>query len=226
MTSDSESQMRAAEEEWLEGWKRGPQRLRWTRIPLQVGDRAPSFELPDSSGKVVELESFWSDRPALILFWRHYGCGCGIDRAHLLKEEHDGYTGAGANLVIIGQGEPPRAAAYAEKYDLPPVPILSDPEFRVYEAFGLVEGKESQILFDAPEEFLDRDYEAGVKLAEARREAGRPLVDNSWLLPGEFVVDRAGTVRLAYRYNYCEDFPDPRVLVAAIREAAIGRREA
>ena len=200
--------------------------MRWTRIPLQVGDRAPSFELPDSRGKVVELESFWSDRPALILFWRHYGCGCGIDRAHLLKEEHDGYTGAGANLVIIGQGEPPRAAAYAEKYDLPPVPILSDPAFRVYKAFGLVEGKESQILFDAPEEFLDRDYEAGVKLAEARREAGRPLVDNSWLLPGEFVVDRAGIVRLAYRYNYCEDFPDPRVLVAAIREAAIGGRKA
>ena len=99
------------------------------------------------------------------------------------------------------------------------MPILCDPQFKAYEAYGLVEGKPSQILFDAPEEFLDRDYEAGVKLAEERRRLGRPLVDNSWLLPGEFVIDRLGTVRLAYRYNYCEDFPDYRVLVAAIREA-------
>jgi hypothetical protein len=45
------------------------------------------------------------------------------------------------------------------------------------------------------------------------------MVDNPWLLPGEFVIDRAGRVVLAYRYNYCEDFPDPRVLYAALREA-------
>ncbi|MFQ5865819.1 MAG: hypothetical protein ACE5IW_11380 [bacterium] len=30
--------------------------------------------------------------------------------------------------------------------------------------------------------FLRRDYEAGVNLAKARREADRPLVDNGWLL--------------------------------------------
>ena len=48
---------------------------------------------------------------------------------------------------------------------------------------------------------------------------GRPLVDNSWLLPGEFVIDTSGIVQLAYRYNYCEDFPDYRVLTTAIREA-------
>jgi hypothetical protein len=34
------------------------------------------------------------------------------------------------------------------------------------------------------------------------------------------VIDRSGTVRLAYRYQYCEDFPNPLVLVAGIKEAA------
>jgi len=38
-------------------------------------------------------------------------------------------------------------------------------------------------------------------------------------LPGEFVVDNKGVVRLAYRYQYCEDWPNPLVLVAAIKEA-------
>ena len=221
MSSGFEEQMEAAEKEWIEGWKRGPQRLRWTKMPVQVGDDAPDFELPDSNGHMVKVSSYWQDRPALVLFWRHYGCGCGIDRAGMLTKEYDAYRNAGANVLIIGQGEPARAAAYAEKYKLPALPILCDPEFRSYEAYGLVEGKPSQILFDAPEKFLDRDIDAGMKLAEERRNLGRPLVDNSWLLPGEFVVDQQGIVRLAYRYNYCEDFPDFRVLTAAIREARI-----
>jgi len=219
MSSFLDSQIQAAEQECLDSWKQGPIRLRWLKLPLQVGDPAPDFELPDSSGKLVNLKDFWSDRPALLLFWRHYGCGCGIDRAGRLQKEFDDYISTGANIVIIGQGEPERAAAYAIKYNLPPIPILSDPEFRIYAAYGLLEGKPSQIVFDAPDEFLHRDYEAFAGLAKARREAGRPLVDSPWQLPGEFVVDRSGIIRLAYRYQYCEDWPNPLVLIAAIKEA-------
>jgi hypothetical protein len=82
-----------------------------------------------------------------------------------------------------------------------------------------LEARESQIFFDAPEQFLDRDFDAGLELAAARRADGRPVVDNPWLLPGEFVVDSKGVLRLTYRYNYCEDFPDHRVHLAALREA-------
>ena len=217
--SKLEAQMQAAQNEWIEGWKKGPQRLRWTKIPLQVGDQAPEFELPDSTGEMINLSSFWSEKPAMILFWRHYGCGCGIERAGMLQKDFKAFSDAGAQTVIIGQGEPERAAAYAAKYELPPIPILCDPDYTVYEAFGLVDGKTSQIMFDAGEKLLDRDLEAGMELARERVEMERPLVDNSWILPGEFVVDRGGEVRLAYRYNYCEDFPDYRVLTAAIREA-------
>lgn len=219
MTDKLASQFEAAEKEWIDGWKRGPRRLRWTRIPLQVGDNAPDFTLLDAQSRKFQLKQLWKERPALILFWRHYGCSCGVDRAKRLINEYEDYLEAGVNIAIIGQGEPERAAAYAEKYNLPAIPILCDPEYEVYEAYGLVEGKPSQILFDAPSEYLDLDLEAGMNLAKSRREEERPLVDNSWLLPGEFAIDRNGEVRLAYRYNYCEDFPDHRVLLAAIREA-------
>ena len=164
--SKLEEQIEAAQQEWFEAWKNGPQRLRWTKIPLQVGDEAPDFELPDSDGQMVKISSFWQEKPAMIMFWRHYGCGCGIDRAGMLQKDNKAFTEAGARTVIIGQGEPERAAAYAEKYELPPISILCDPDYAVYEAYGLVEGKTSQIMFDASEEFLDRDYEAGVALAD------------------------------------------------------------
>lgn len=225
MTSELEKQIQAGEQEWKEGWKRGPKRLRWTELPPQVGDQAKDFTLLDSAGKSVNLSDYWQKKPALIIFWRHYGCSCGIDRAARLQKEYDDYITFGANVVVIGQGEPERTAAYALKYELPPLPLLCDPNYEVYTAYGLVEGKPSQLLFDAPDEYQDLDHDAGMSLAESRRADGRPLVDNSWLLPGEFVVDQKGEIRLAYRYNYCEDFPDHRVLLAAIRESNLALKK-
>ena len=203
---------------WAEAWDRGPTRLRWEKTPLQVGDRAPDFELPDADGKAVRLSSIWRERPALLLFWRYFGCGCGLQRAASLKEEYPQYLAAGANVVVIGQGEPLRAAAYGQKYEIP-CPILCDPGREAYDGYGLLEGNEAQILFDAPDAMLRREGKAGQDFARARREVGRTPVDSPWQLPGEFVLDSQGVVRLAYRYQYCEDFPNPLVLIAAIRAA-------
>ena len=177
MLSVLESQIQAAEQEWLANWKRGPSRLRWTKTPLQVGDAAPDFELQDSTGKTVHLRDFWSNGPALLLFWRHYGCSCGIERARRLQSEYADYVKLGANVVVIGQGEPERSAAYAQKHGLPG-PVLCDPTYRVYEAYDLLEGKPSQIVFDAPDEFLQCDYEAGVKLQQSRRGTERATWEN------------------------------------------------
>jgi hypothetical protein len=90
------------------------------------------------------------------------------------------------------------------------------------QSLPLLEGQPSQLVYDAPEAYLDRDYETGVRFCEQRREEGRPAVDNPWLLPGEFVMGAGGEVVLAYRYNFCEDYPDARVLHAAIRQAGRG----
>jgi peroxiredoxin len=218
MVSILESQLQAAEQEWLEDWKRGPTRIRWTKLPLQVGDAAPNFELLDSTGKTVQLHDFWRDGPTLLLFWRHYGCSCGIGRAKRLLTEYADYLQLGTNVVVIGQGEPERSAAYAQHHNLP-CPILCDPAYRVYEAYDLLDGKPSRIVFGALDTFLQCDYEAGVKLQESRRGTERAAVDSPWQLPGEFVVDRSGVIRLAYRYQYCEDWPNPLVLIGAIKEA-------
>jgi peroxiredoxin len=218
MSSNVESLIEAAEQEWLEHWTRGASRLRWSRIPLQVGDSAPDFVLPDMSGQPVHLRDTWKDRPALLLFWRHYGCGCGIERAQRLVQEYPEYTQAGANVVIIGAGEPERSALYVQTHSLP-CPMLSDPAYQVYQAYDLLEGKPSQIIFSGSEELLRCDYDAGVQLAQSRHGTVRAVVDNPWQLPGEFVVDQRGVIRLAYRYQYCTDFPNPLVLLAAIKEA-------
>jgi peroxiredoxin len=211
----------AAIREWLDHWATGPTRQRWTELPPQRGDAAPSVPLVDAhTGETEALSSTWSERPALLLFWRHFGCSCGRDRAARLRAEHEGYVAAGARVVMIGQGDPERALVYAKANAIPDdVVLLCDPAERAYRAFGLREGGPIEVLFDAPDGYLRCDPELGREMASQRRAAGRPNVDNPWLLPGEFVVAPDGRIVSAYHFQFCEHWIDPRVNVAAIRFA-------
>jgi peroxiredoxin len=213
---DPDDLIEAAEKEWLEAWVSGPGEKR-SKL-LETGTSAPEMELLDHTGKSVQLSSFWSEGPALLMFWRHFGCGCGLDRGSRLKEEYDDYISAGIRPVIIGQGEPERAASYREKFDIPCI-ILCDPDFDSYEAYGLSHFGVEQVLYDAPEETWCHSKEIGVDFQEARRAIGRPLVDNPWMSTGEFLVLPSGTIRTSYAYQYCSDYPDPRVFLTAAKMA-------
>ena len=210
----TERQTEAAEKEWLETWVAGPGEKR-SKL-LDPGTSAPDLELLDHTGAMRKLSSFWSQGPALLMFWRHFGCGCGLDRASRLKDENADYQAAGINLVIIAQGEPERAAEYREKYDIS-CPILCDPEHTVYSAYGLANFGVEQVLYDAPEETWCHSKEIGLDFQEARRAINRPLVDNPWMSTGEFLVDPSGTVRTTYAYQYCSDSPDARVFTTAAK---------
>ena len=202
----------AAETEWLARWTNGPTEGEGT--PLRSGAYAPDLSLADHTGTMRKLSEFWTEQPALLMFWRHFGCGCGFERAARLKAEFDGYREAGLQPVIIGQGEPLRGAAYRTEHDIPCV-ILCDPDHDAYRAYGIGHWNIERVLPDAPAEFWNHPPDVGIDFQTARRDQGRPLVDDPWRAVTELVIGTTGIVRLAYSYQYCEDFPDPRVLITA-----------
>lgn len=207
----------AADQRWLEAWLRGPQRTRWERTPPQVGDGAPDVELLSIEKKPVRLSEHWSRGPTHLIFLRHYGCSCGKERAAQLREEYPKLIEAGAQVIAIGQGEPERTIEYIKVRQLP-CPVLCDPEYRAYNAYALLEGTPAQILHDF--EWVPGDEATGRKLMGSRRDTDLRLVDNPWLLPAEFIIDRQGIIRYAHRYQYCEDFPPLTVLLGAIKAAS------
>jgi peroxiredoxin len=202
----------AAESEWLQKWTTGPNEPLGAVLP--PGSEAPNFVARDDAGTHAELEDFWADGPALVMFWRHFGCGCGIERAKRLVAEVDDYREAGLNPVIIAQGEPTRAAAYREKYAIP-CPILCDPDHVAYRAFGIGQWAVEQVLFDIGPEWWSHTLEFGTQFQDQRRNQDQPMVDDPWRATAEFVIAQDGVIRLAYAYQYCEDYPDPRVLTTA-----------
>lgn len=211
-----------AKDKWYERFVTGPKRVRWEELPPQIGEPAPDLKIRDSTGSWRHLREFWADGPALLLFWRHFGCGCGIERAEQLVDEYDEYVDAGATVAIVGEGDPEHGAEYAEEYGIE-CSVLCDPDGSAHETYGLLDFTISQIWYIVPYESFER-YRANSEqfaeeFADEYRFDGRPKVDNPWRQPGEFVIDEDGVLQLTYRYQYCQDFPDHRVLTTTIREA-------
>lgn len=204
----------AAEDEWLQRWTDGP--TEGEGPVLLTGSTAPDLTLLDHNGTQRRMSEFWTGRPALVLFWRHFGCGCGFERAARLKAEMAQYLDAGLDPVIVGQGEPVRAAAYRAEFDLP-CTILCDPDHDAYRAYGVGHWNIERVLPDAPAEFWDHPRDIGVSFQDERRKQGRPLVDDPWRAVKEFVIGTNGLVRLTYSYQYCEDYPNPQLLATAAR---------
>ncbi len=205
----------SAERRWMDRWVEGPT---IGGNPLRRGDAAPVVEVTGEDGANLMLDEFWADGPALIMLWRHLGCGCGMDRTGRLQDELPRYEEAGLNVIICAPADRHRIAIYKEKHEVP-VPMYSDPDYAAHKAFGLGHWSLEQVLYDAPDEFCDLGQDTGKKFQDDRRDEGRPLVDDPWMQSGEFVVDSSGMIRVAYLYNYCEDFPDPRVFTTAARLA-------
>lgn len=202
-----------AEARWFGAWVAGPTEPEG--VPPRRGSAAASTILRDDTGSTRELSEFWAQGPALVMFWRHFGCGCGIERAQRLREEYEAYVAAGLHPVIVGQADPARAQRYREEQQLP-CPIVCDETAELYRAYGLGHWPVERVLFDAPEEYWGHEPELGGQFQQARRAEGRPLVDDPWRAVGEFVV-ADGKVWLSVMYQHCEDYPDPRLLTTSAR---------
>jgi peroxiredoxin len=207
----------AAEERWLAQWLTGPTRTRYEELPLQAGDLAPDQALPDTSGEPRRLSDFCAHGPLLLIFMRHFGCSCLMERWEVLKTELSTFADAGTRVVAVCQAEPERARAVADRREYQ-FPVLCDPDLAAYRAFGLLEGQPSQILHDFPWR-ADDEETARTLFLEPRRGTERAVVDSPWQLPGEFIIGSNGRIALAHRYQYCEDFPPKTVLLGAIAAA-------
>ena len=203
----------SAEQRWMDGWLAGPT---IEGKPLRRGEAAPDVAVLGEEGTTMSLASTWEVGPALVLLWRHLGCGCGLERAERLKGEFQEYIDSGLNVVIVAPGDTDRVARYKAQYQIP-APMLTDPEYAAHKAFGLGHWSVEQALYDAPDEYCDLEEGTGRQFQDDRRAQGRPLVDDPWMQSGEFVVAKDGTVRVAYLYNYCADYPDPRIFTTAGR---------
>ncbi len=100
---------------------------------LEVGDRAPEFELTDQMGKRIKLSEY-RGRPALVYFYPKADTpGCTAQSCGL----RDILDQIGQAAVIgISPDNPAKQAKFDQKYGLG-FPLLADEDHSVAEAYGV-----------------------------------------------------------------------------------------
>lgn len=100
-------------------------------MPLQPGQPAPSFFLPDiASG--AEVHDPWADGPTVLVFFK---VSCPVCQAVAPKVQ--AMADAGVRVVGIGEDPPAALSTYAARFGQR-VPTVSEPApYRVSSAYGL-----------------------------------------------------------------------------------------
>jgi len=189
-----------------------------TRAP-RVGDPAPDASLLDPGGVAVSLASHWRDRPAVLVFLRYFGCPFCQMHVVVLREEQHRFRDAGATVVLIGQGSPEEGARFREENRVP-FACLLEPGRASYEAYGLGRGT-------IPQVFGPRVAVPFLAANVHNETLQRGLRGGSMMqMPGTFVVDTTGVIRLAHRNRTIADSPRNDVILEALAGLPAGATEA
>lgn len=147
---------------------------------LKVGDRVPSFSLPNATGKTVDLASLLGQGPVVLSFYRGAWCPyCNLE-LRALQGVLPQIQAQGATLVTISPQTPDQSLSTAEKNELT-FEVLSDQGNQIARQFGLV--------FQVPED-LRSIYEGfGINLPAHNG-------DQSFELPvaATYVIDTQGII--------------------------------
>jgi peroxiredoxin Q/BCP len=123
--------------------------------PLQVGDRAPDFTLPATTGGVISLSDYRGERMVLIEFYHSdWGPNCTLNLSQR-RDDYQQFAELGVEVIAIALDNAYSQAAFAQSLNLP-YPLLSDyPHGRTIQAYGVgsLEGDAGR-LFARPSFFL------------------------------------------------------------------------
>lgn len=153
----------------------------------------------ERSHRYATLSELSRRGPVLLVFLRHSGCTFCREALDDLQEQRDQIEQGGVTLAIVHMGKPMDGTLLAEKYKLHGVHRFSDPDCRLYRAFGLERGKWGQL-------FSGKVIKRGLA-AIVRGHGIGTLVGDGFRMPGAFtLVD--GKVLESHRCESAADRPD------------------
>ncbi len=102
-------------------------------MPLQVGDPAPDFTLPDDTGTQHRLADYRGRWVVLYFYPKDMTPGCTVE-AQGFRDAYSELQQEGAVVIGISADPPERHQQFRAKHNLPFI-LLSDPEHKVLEAY-------------------------------------------------------------------------------------------
>jgi peroxiredoxin Q/BCP len=145
---------------------------------MQVGDKAPDFELPASGNKTVRLSDFRGKKTVVVYFYpKDETPGCTVE-ACKFRDDYEDFTAAGAEVIGVSDDSVASHENFAAKHRLPFL-LVSDAGGKVRTqwgvkaaAFGIIKGRVTFVI--DREGIVRHRFDSQIRLgrrARAREEA-------------------------------------------------------
>jgi len=102
---------------------------------LSVGQEAPKFELLDNEGNLHKLSDYRGQTIVVYFYPKDDTPGC-TKEACSFRDTYADYKQAGVEIIGISPDSEKSHSRFIQKYELP-FTLLSDPDHKVCEAFGV-----------------------------------------------------------------------------------------
>lgn len=162
---------------------------------LAIGEKCPSFELPDHNGKPVSSAHLLGKGRVVLLFIRGRWCPFCVGQMEAMNYIAAEIEAAGAAIVAVSPQMEKQAFFMRDQHKLS-FPLLVDAHNQLARQFGLVYrvSEEQQGLYRST--FVNLPHVNG---------------DSSWELPipATFVIDRDGTILFAAAHEDYTERPEP-----------------
>lgn len=103
-------------------------------MPLQIGDKAPTFTCNDQHGKPVSLSDFLGKKVILYFYPKDDTSGCTAQACNL-RDNHAQLTAQGYVVIGVSSDSEKSHQKFIAKYDLPFI-LLADTDKTVHELYG------------------------------------------------------------------------------------------
>jgi AhpC/TSA antioxidant enzyme len=168
--------------------------------------RLGSTAVLDVDGATVRLGSLWSDRPAVLVWLRHFGCLFCKEQTAEFRARANDIQGSGARLAFIGNGGVRYAGGFRDEF-CPECTVLTDPELTSYKLIGARGGLVNTLGPQA--------WAAGIRAfrrgARQQKTQGHPFQQG-----GVLVVAPGDRVAYSYLSKAAGDHPQVDEVIAAI----------
>ena len=172
--------------------------------------------LNDYEGHPVRLGDLWSERPAVLVFVRHFGCVFCRELAVDIHRHRHGFADADVELAVIGHGTPEHAREFRRLQNVD-LKLLVDPDRKVYELAGAKVATLGELI--GPRQIL-RGLRATIvsrlKQGSIAVHQGK-IIGHAAQLGGVLVIAPDGSLRYAHLSEESGDNPPAREVLAAAR---------
>jgi hypothetical protein len=160
------------------------------------------------AGSRRSLRELSREEPVLLVFLRHFGCTFCREALADLRRQRRVIEVAGTRIVLVHMVGDDAASAALSRYGLDDLDRISDPELRLYRAFGLERGSVRQL-------FGPRVWIRGLVAGVMDGHGIGALAGDGFQMPGIFLL-RDGAVEAAYVHRSASDRPDYAGLACAV----------